>query len=163
MIWKDLTPIINFPTWISYCDYHSSPILIYFFFLTVVSILQKRSLHCDILITLLFQFPWTFRQTPFSLYSLWLFLCRLGWSFWPFERVSKGRYFLIWCFCDCCWILWVSSARIDVYISHRKYKIKPHSSPLFSTDCAADIDQRSHFLRLCHQIFCIYSEVQKGL
>lgn len=116
MIWKDLTPIINFPTWISYCDYHSSPILIYFFFLTVVSILQKRPLHCDILITLLFQFPWTFHQTPFSLYSLWLLLCRLGWSSWPFERVSKGRYFLIWCFCDCCWILWVSSARIDVYI-----------------------------------------------
>ena len=26
---------------------------------------------------------------------------------------------------------------IDVYISHRKYQVKPHSSPWFSAGCAA--------------------------
>ena len=26
---------------------------------------------------------------------------------------------------------------IDVYISHRKYQVKPHSSPWFSSACAA--------------------------
>ena len=28
---------------------------------------------------------------------------------------------------------------IDVYIPHRKYQVKPHSSPWFSADCAAAI------------------------
>ena len=28
---------------------------------------------------------------------------------------------------------------IDVYIPHRKYQVKPHSSPLFSAACAAAI------------------------
>ena len=34
---------------------------------------------------------------------------------------------------------------IDVYIPHRKYQIKPHSSPWFSASCAAAIVHRNHF------------------
>ena len=34
---------------------------------------------------------------------------------------------------------------IDVYIPHRKYQVKPHSSPLFSAACAAAIVHRNHF------------------
>ena len=37
---------------------------------------------------------------------------------------------------------------IDVYISHRKYQVKPHSSPWFSTSCAAAIVHRNHFFCL---------------
>ena len=37
---------------------------------------------------------------------------------------------------------------IDVYIPHRKYQIKPHSSPWFSAACAAAIVHRNHFFRL---------------
>ena len=37
---------------------------------------------------------------------------------------------------------------IDVYITHRKYQIKPHSSPWFSAACAAAIINRNHFFRL---------------
>ena len=37
---------------------------------------------------------------------------------------------------------------IDVYITHRKYQVKPHSSPWFSASCAAAIIQRNHFFRL---------------
>ena len=33
-------------------------------------------------------------------------------------------------------------------ISHRKYQIKPHSSPWFSAACAAVIVHRNHFFRL---------------
>ena len=33
---------------------------------------------------------------------------------------------------------------IDVYISHRKYQVKPHSSPWFSAACAAAIVHRNH-------------------
>ena len=38
---------------------------------------------------------------------------------------------------------------IDIY-SHRKYQIKPHSSPWFSAACAAAIVHRNHFFHL-HQ------------
>ena len=37
---------------------------------------------------------------------------------------------------------------IDVYIPHRKYQVKPHSSPCFSAACAAAIAHRNHFFRL---------------
>ena len=39
---------------------------------------------------------------------------------------------------------------IDVYIPHRKYQVKPHSSPWFSAACAAAIAHRNHFFRV-HQ------------
>ena len=37
---------------------------------------------------------------------------------------------------------------IDVYIPHRKYQVKPHSSPWFSAACAASIVRRNHFFRV---------------
>ena len=37
---------------------------------------------------------------------------------------------------------------IDVYISHRKYQVKPHSSPWFSAGCVAAIAHTNHFFRL---------------
>ena len=36
---------------------------------------------------------------------------------------------------------------IDVYISHRKYHVKPHSSLWFSAACATAIVHRNHFFR----------------
>ena len=45
---------------------------------------------------------------------------------------------------------WVQ-VRIDVYIPHRKYQVKPHSSPWFSAACAAAIVHRNHFFRLYQQ------------
>ena len=40
---------------------------------------------------------------------------------------------------------------IDVYIPHRKYQVKPHSSPWFSAACAAAILHRNHFFHLYQQ------------
>ena len=40
---------------------------------------------------------------------------------------------------------------IDVYIPHRKYQVKPHSSPRFSAACAAVIVHRNHFFHLYQQ------------
>ena len=37
---------------------------------------------------------------------------------------------------------------IDVYIPHRKYQVKSHSSPWFSAACAAAIVHRNHFFHL---------------
>ena len=42
---------------------------------------------------------------------------------------------------------WVQ-VEISVYIPHRKYQVKPDSSPLFSASCAAAIIHRNHFFRL---------------
>ena len=36
----------------------------------------------------------------------------------------------------------------DLYIPHRKYQVKSHSSPWFSAACAAAIIHRNHFFRL---------------
>ena len=36
----------------------------------------------------------------------------------------------------------------DVYIPHRKYQVKLHSSPWFSAACVAAIVHRNHFSRL---------------
>ena len=40
---------------------------------------------------------------------------------------------------------------IDVYIPHRKYQVKPHSSPWFSAACAAAIVHKNHFFHLYQQ------------
>ena len=45
-------------------------------------------------------------------------------------------------FCD-----WVQVG-IDVYEPHRKYQVKPHSSPWFLAGCAAAIVHRNHFFHL---------------
>ena len=37
---------------------------------------------------------------------------------------------------------------MDVYIPHRKYQVKPHSSPWFSAACAAAIIHENHFFRM---------------
>ena len=42
----------------------------------------------------------------------------------------------------------LSSFGIDVYIPHRKYQVKPHSSPWFSAACAAARVYRNYFFRL---------------
>ena len=49
---------------------------------------------------------------------------------------------------------------IDVYISHCKYQVKPHSSPCFSAACAATIVHRNHIFRLYQQNKCSESKVK---
>ena len=48
----------------------------------------------------------------------------------------------------------VSEFRLEIiyiYIPHRKYQVKPHSSPWFSAACAAAIVHKNHF-------FCFYQK-----
>ena len=49
---------------------------------------------------------------------------------------------------------------IDVYISHCKYQVRPHSSPCFSAACAATIVHRNHIFRLYQQNKCSESKVK---
>ena len=63
----------------------------------------------------------------------------------PWENIFKlGASAAAIEFCD-----WVQVG-IDVYIPHRKYQVKPHSSPWFSAPCAAAVVHRNCFFRL-HQ------------
>ena len=64
----------------------------------------------------------------------------------PWEDIFKlGASTAVSEFCE-----WVQVG-IDVYIPHRKYQVKPHSSPWFSAACTAAIVHRSHFFRLYHK------------
>ena len=49
---------------------------------------------------------------------------------------------------------------IDVYIPHRKYQVKPHSSPWFSAACTAAIVHRNHFYHLYQQTKSSESKVK---
>ena len=61
----------------------------------------------------------------------------------PWEDIFKlGAFAAAREFCE-----WVQVG-IDVYIPHRKYQVKPHSSPWFSSACAAAIVHRNQFFRL---------------
>ena len=57
---NDLTQMVNFATWIPDCDPHI-PALLDLFLLTLVFLLQWLSLHWEILIMVLSQFPLTFQ------------------------------------------------------------------------------------------------------
>ena len=58
----------------------------------------------------------------------------------PWEDVFKlGASAAASEFCE-----WVQVG-VDVYIPHRKYKVKPHSSPWPSAACATAIVHRNHF------------------
>ena len=48
----------------------------------------------------------------------------------------------------------------DVYIPHRKYQVKPHSSPWFLAACAAAIVHRNHFFCLHQQNKSFESKVR---
>ena len=64
----------------------------------------------------------------------------------PWEDIFKlGASTAVSEFCE-----WVQVG-IDVYIPHRKYQVKPHSSPWFSAACTAAIVHRNHFFRLYHK------------
>ena len=58
---NDLTQMVNFPTWIPDCYFHS-PLLDLYFFLTLIFVLQGLSLYWKILVMLLSQSPFTFHH-----------------------------------------------------------------------------------------------------
>ena len=49
--------------------------------------------------------------------------------------------------CACEVMSWIQSG-IDAFIPHRRYQVKPHSSPWFSPACAAAIAHRNHYFHL---------------
>ena len=131
------------------------PFWVYFFLLTLALSLQWLSLHWEILIMLLSQFPLTFHHIlngmPCFITLLMTILVLIGMVFmiiWEMfhGRISLNSVLLLSAtaseFCE-----WVQVGN-DVYIPHPKYQVKLHSSPWFSGACAAVIVHRNHFFHL---------------
>ena len=125
--------------------------LISFFLLMLLFVLQWLSLHWEILIMLLSHFPLTFHQVHNGIScfiaQLMTILVLIGTVFMiigtVFFKLSVSVAVSV--FCE-----WVQVG-IDLYIPHRKYQVKPHSSPWFSVVFAAAIVLRNHF-------FCLYQQ-----
>ena len=154
---NDLTQIVNFPTRIPHCDSHS-PALLDLFLSSVASICSTMAFpplgnsdHAVVSVSI--DFPINSKQdTPFHCMAYdysrddWDGLRDHGLRDVPWEQIFKlGASAAASEFCE-----WVQVG-IDVYIPHRKYQVKPHSSPRFSAACAAAIVHRNHFFRLYQQ------------
>ena len=121
--------------------------LTYLFLLTLLFVLQWLSLHSEILILWLSQFPLTFCQTQNEmphfialLMTILVFQDHLRDVAWEdiFKLGASAAASEEW-FLDV----------VDVCIPHRKYQVKSHLSPWFSAACAAAIVHRNHF-------YCLY-------
>ena len=153
---NDLTQIANFPTRIPDCDSHS-PALLDLFISSDASICSTMAFpplgNSDhVVVSVSIDFPVNSKQeAPFHRVAYdysradWDGLCDHLRDV-PWEDIFKlGASTAASEFCE-----WVQVG-IDVYISHRKYQVKPHSSPWFSAACAAAIVHRNHFFRLYQQ------------
>ena len=153
---NDLTQTVNFPTWIPDCDSHS-PALLDLFISSDTSICSTMAFpplgnSDNVVVSVSIDFPINSKQdTLFHRVAYdysradWDGLCDhlrdVPWEdIFKLSASAAASEF-------CGWI----QVGIDVYIPHRKYQAKPHSSPWFSASCAAAIVHRNHFFRLHQQ------------
>ena len=149
----ELTQMVNFPTGIPDCDSHS-PALLNLFLSSDASICSTmvfaplgNSDH--VVVSVSIDFPTNSQQnapfhhiaydySPADWYGLRDHLRDVPWE----DTFKLGASAAASEFCE-----WVQVG-IDVYIPHRKYQVKPHSSSYFSAACAAAIVHRNHFFPL---------------
>ena len=153
---NDLTQIVNFPTRIPDCDSHS-PALLDLFISSDASICSTMAFpplgNSDhVVVSVSIDFPIDSKQdTPFHCVAY--DYSHADWDGLhdhlrdvPWEDIFKLSASAVASeFCE-----WVQVG-IDVYIPHRKYQVKPRSSPWFSAACAAAIVHKNHF-------FCLYQQ-----
>ena len=150
---NDITQIVNFPTRIPDCDSHS-PALLDLFLSSDTSICSTMAFpplgNSDhVVVSVSIDFP-TYSQQDVPFHRIAYDYSRADWDGLrdhlrdvPWKDIFKlSASAAASEFCE-----WVQ-VRIDVYIPHRKYQVKPHSSSWFSAVCAAAIVHRNHFFRL---------------
>ena len=149
---NDLTQMVYFPTRIPDCDSHS-PALLDLFLSSDTGICSTMAFpplgNSDHVVSVSIDFPSNSqRDAPF--HRITYDYSRADWDglrdhlrHVPWEDVFKlsasaaASEF-------CAWV----QVGIDVYIPHRKYQVKPHSSPWFSAAFVAAIVHRNHFFHL---------------
>ena len=148
-ITNDLTQIVNFPTQIPDCDCHS-PALLDFFLSSDAGICSTMALpplgNSDhVVVSVSIDFPINSKQDTLIHHMAYDYSRADGDGLRnhlrdvPWEDIFKlSASAAASEFCE-----WVQVG-IDVYIPHRKYQVKPHSSPWFSAACAASILFRLH-------------------
>ena len=129
-------------------------LLFWIYLFLLVFVLQWLPIHWEILIMLLCQFPlsfhWIHNKMPCFIACLMTILVLIEIIFviiWEMFhlRISLNLVLLLLL------VNFASGFRLGliyIYITQRKYQVKPHSSPWFSTACAAAIVHRNHFFRL---------------
>ena len=144
---NDLTQMVNFPTRTPDCDSHS-PALLDFFLSSDANICSMIAFaplgNSDhVVVSVSIDFPTNSQQdAPF--HHIAYDYSRADWDGLrdhlrdvPWEDIFKlGASAAASGFCESVQV------GIDVYIPHRKYQVKPHSSPWFLAACAAAIVHR---------------------
>ena len=151
LISNDLTQMVNCPTRITDCNFHSSAILNLFLSsdasICFALLFPPLGNSNHVVVSVSIDFPSNSQQdAPF--HRIAYDYSRADWDGLrdhlrdvPWEDIFKlSASAAASEFCE-----WVQVG-IDVYIPHRKYQVKPHSSPWFSTACAAAIVHRNHFV-----------------
>ena len=141
---NDLTQMVNFPTWIPDCDSHSPDTSI-----CSMMVFAPLGNSDHVLVSVPIDFP-TNSQQDAQFHRIAYDYSRADWDGLrdhlrdvPWEDIFKlGASAAASEFCECVQV------GIDVYIPHRKYQVKPHSSPWFSAACAAATVHKNHFFRL---------------
>ena len=135
--------MVNFPTWIPDSDSHS-PAFLDFFLSSDTSICSTMAFppleNSDhVVVSVSIDFPSYSQQgVPFH-HIAYDYSCADSRDV-PWEDIFKlsasaaASEFCKW-----------AQVGSDVYIPHRKYQVKPHSSPWFSAACAATIVHRNNF------------------
>ena len=152
---NDFTQMVNFSTWISDCDSHS-PALLDLSLSSDACICSTMAFppfgNSDhVVVSVSIDFPPNSKQDASFHHIAYDYSC-VDWDIRghlrdvPWEDILKlSASAMASEFCE-----WVQLG-IDVYIPHHKYQVKSHSSPWFSTACAATIVPRNHFFRLYQQ------------
>ena len=136
--------MVNFPTRIPYCDSHS-PALLDLFVSSDASICSTMAFPSvgnsdHVVVSVSIDFPSNSKRDALF-YHVAYDYSRAEWDgyldhlrdvSWE-DILNLGASAAASEFCE-----WVQVG-IDVYIPHRKYQVKPHSSPWFSPSCAAAI------------------------
>ena len=152
---NNITQMVNFPTRVPNCDSHI-PALLDLFLSSDASICSTKAFPVlgnfgHVVVSVSVDFP-SYSQQDALFHCIaydyshadWDGLCDhlrdVPWGDGDIFKLSVSAAASE--FCE-----WVQIG-IDVYIPHRKYQVKPHSSPWFSAACAAAIVHRNHFSHL---------------
>ena len=137
--------MVDFPTWIPDCD-SDSPALLDLFISSDVSICSTKAFpplgnFAHVVISVSIDFP-SYSQRDTSFYRIaYDYYC----ADWGSLRDLLRDFSVSAAASESCeWF----QVGINVYIPHRKYQVKPHSSAWFSAACAAAIISRNHFFHL---------------